>query len=98
MSNKKPNPEIYNVAAERLGLANDVCVVIEDSIVGLRAAKGAGMKCIITYTPETANEDFYGGGADAKLLDFSSGVSATDVFAEGPAVGDELLPAVRDPK
>ena len=98
VSNKKPHPEIYNVAAERLGLSNDKCVVIEDSIVGLRAAKGAGMKCIITYTPETADGDFYGIGADAKLLDFSSGVVASDVFAEGPSVGEELLPAVRDPK
>ena len=36
------------------------CVVIEDSIVGLKAAKGAGMRCIITYTESTENEDFYG--------------------------------------
>jgi beta-phosphoglucomutase-like phosphatase (HAD superfamily) len=36
------------------------CVVIEDSLVGLRAAKGAGMRCIITYTESTKNEDFYG--------------------------------------
>ncbi len=35
------------------------CVVIEDSLVGLRAAKGAGMLCIITYTESTKNEDFY---------------------------------------
>jgi len=98
VSNKKPDPEIYNVAAERLGLSNTQCVVVEDSMVGLRAAKAAGMKCIITYTAETAGEDFYGTGADAKLLDFSSGVMASDIFAAGPAVSDELLPAVRDPK
>jgi beta-phosphoglucomutase-like phosphatase (HAD superfamily) len=30
--------------------------VIEDSIVGLKAAKGAGMMCIITYTPNTKGE------------------------------------------
>ena len=32
-----------------------------------RAAKAAGMKCIITYTDSTASEDFYGKGADAKV-------------------------------
>ena len=48
--------------------------MVEDSIVGLRAAKSAGMRCVITYTEQTEGEDFYGFGADAKLLDFSSGV------------------------
>lgn len=60
--------------AVRLGLPNQACLVIEDSIVGLRAAKSADMRCVITYTEQTADEDFYGFGADAKMLDFSSGV------------------------
>mmetsp|Transcript_8153 Transcript_8153/g.13185 ORF Transcript_8153/g.13185 Transcript_8153/m.13185 type:complete len:358 (-) Transcript_8153:34-1107(-) len=98
VSNKKPDPEIYNVAAQRLGLDKTQCVVVEDSMVGLRAAKAAGMKCIITYTVQTADEDFYGTGADAKLLDFSKGVVASDVFADGPSVSDELLPHLRDLK
>lgn len=98
VSNKKPDPEIYNVAAQRLGLDKTQCVVVEDSMVGLRAAKAAGMKCIITYTVQTADEDFYGTGADAKLLDFSSGVVASDIFASGPSVLEELLPTLRDPK
>lgn len=41
VSEKKPNPMIYNVARERLGVPSDRCVVVEDSLVGLRAAKGA---------------------------------------------------------
>lgn len=41
---KKPHPRIYLVAAERLGLPPDRCVVIEDSMVGLKAAKAAGMR------------------------------------------------------
>ena len=98
VSNKKPNPEIYNVAASRLGLPASACVVVEDSIVGLRAAKAAEMACIITYTEETAGEDFYGTGADAKLLDFSPGVTAADVFDAGPTVAAELLPTLRDAK
>lgn len=42
----KPHPDIYMAAAEALGLAPDCCVVIEDAIDGIRAAKGAGMHCI----------------------------------------------------
>jgi hypothetical protein len=37
---KKPDPMIYNLAAKRLGLAPERCLVIEDSMVGLRAANG----------------------------------------------------------
>ena len=63
---KKPDPMIYNLARERLGLEASQCVVIEDSMVGLRAAKSASMKCVITYTDQTSYEDFYSEGADAK--------------------------------
>ena len=41
VSEKKPSPLIYNEAAKRIGIANDRCVVIEDSLIGLKAAKGA---------------------------------------------------------
>jgi hypothetical protein len=41
-------------------------------MIGLQAAKGAGMKCIITYTSSTESEDFYGQGADAKIPDLGS--------------------------
>ncbi len=34
---KKPDPQIYVTAAERLGVQPSECVVIEDSIVGLKA-------------------------------------------------------------
>ena len=60
--------------SERLALPREACVVVEDSVVGLRAAKAAGMRCVITYTVQTASEDFYAIGADAKLLDMSAGV------------------------
>jgi HAD superfamily hydrolase (TIGR01509 family) len=38
---KKPDPQIYNFAADRIGIDHAKCVVIEDSLVGLRAAKAA---------------------------------------------------------
>ena len=42
----KPDPEGYIKAAERLGVKPGDCLVIEDSIVGVKAAKGAGTKCV----------------------------------------------------
>jgi len=39
----KPDPDIFLVAAERLGLAPETCQVLEDSEVGLQAAQNAGM-------------------------------------------------------
>jgi HAD superfamily hydrolase (TIGR01509 family) len=53
---KKPDPTIYRVAAQKLGVAPGECVVVEDSMIGLQAARDAGMRCIITYTPSTRNQ------------------------------------------
>jgi HAD superfamily hydrolase (TIGR01509 family) len=55
---KKPAPDIYLLAAKTLNLAPANCMVIEDSNNGLRAAKSAGMRCIITKSTYTADEDF----------------------------------------
>ena len=95
VTNKKPDPEIYNLAAARLGVDNANCVVVEDSLVGLRAAKAAGMKCVITYTASTEREDFYAEGADAKLFDMSAGVEPKMLFADGKPQAD-LLAGLKD--
>ena len=58
VSKKKPDPEIYKLASQRLGLEPSECVVAEDSRNGLLAAKAAGMYCIITTNGYTENEDF----------------------------------------
>jgi len=42
----KPHPEIFLMAAEKLGVQPSECVVIEDGAAGMEAAKAAGMKCI----------------------------------------------------
>ena len=55
---KKPDPAIYRLAAQTLLLDPMACVVIEDSNIGLRAAKAAGMACIVTRSSYTADEDF----------------------------------------
>lgn len=96
---KKPNPEIYNLAAQQLGVPKSACIVVEDSLVGLRAAKAASMRCVITYTTSTEREDFYGEGADAKMLDFSKRPKLDALFdLPSGSVRNEILVELRDPK
>jgi HAD superfamily hydrolase (TIGR01509 family) len=58
VSKKKPDPEIYNLASQRLKLEPDQCIVVEDNRNGLLAAKAAGMHCIVTTNGYSKNEDF----------------------------------------
>ncbi|PKA51454.1 riboflavin kinase [Apostasia shenzhenica] len=55
---KKPDPAIYLLAAKNLGVEPSSCIVVEDSAIGLAAAKAAEMKCIITKSGYTAEDDF----------------------------------------
>ena len=43
---KKPAPDLFLAAARALGVAPSACVVIEDALNGVRAAKAAGMRCV----------------------------------------------------
>lgn len=60
---KKPDPMIYNVARERLGVDVANCVVVEDTEIGLKAGLGAHMKVVITYTSYTESQPFQGAAA-----------------------------------
>ncbi len=42
----KPAPDLFLLAAERLGIAPAACLVFEDSPNGMRAARAAGMRCV----------------------------------------------------
>ncbi|GLU13101.1 hypothetical protein SLE2022_297480 [Rubroshorea leprosula] len=55
---KKPDPLIYQTASKQLGVSEKDCLVVEDSVIGLQAATRAGMSCVISYTPSTAEQDF----------------------------------------
>jgi beta-phosphoglucomutase-like phosphatase (HAD superfamily) len=43
---KKPAPDIFLSAAAKLGLVPAQCVVVEDAVNGVQAAKAAGMRCV----------------------------------------------------
>jgi beta-phosphoglucomutase-like phosphatase (HAD superfamily) len=83
---KKPDPTIYKVAAERLKVDPGRCLVVEDSTIGLAAALGAGMRCVITTTTSTASQEF--GGAIA-VLESMDGVTF-DELASGSLDGQDF--------
>jgi len=43
----KPSPEVYLLAAQKIGVSPGNCIVFEDSPNGLKAAKSAGMYCVV---------------------------------------------------
>jgi len=51
---ESPQPKARRKAAERLGLAPARCVVVEDAIPGVAAAKAGGFKCIAVATTNDA--------------------------------------------
>jgi HAD superfamily hydrolase (TIGR01509 family) len=54
---KKPAPDIYLLALECLRTATEEAIVIEDSRNGLLAAIAAGLRCAVTLSSYTVNED-----------------------------------------
>ena len=66
---KKPAPDVYLLAVEKLGIASERCIVVEDSRNGLLAARAAGMRCLVTVNELTRDEGF----AEADLVVTSLG-------------------------
>ena len=54
VKHKKPDPELFLTAAERIEIEPANCVVIEDAPNGVQAAKAAGAKCIAVTNSTTA--------------------------------------------
>jgi len=55
---KKPDPGIYLLALDRLGVDPAGTLVVEDSRNGLLAATGAGLRCLVTVNGYTRDEAF----------------------------------------
>ncbi|MBN1809272.1 MAG: HAD-IA family hydrolase [Planctomycetes bacterium] len=55
VSRRKPHPEIFLTAAQRLGVEGVSCLVVEDAVNGVAAAKAAGARCLAittSFTPQ----------------------------------------------
>jgi HAD superfamily hydrolase (TIGR01509 family) len=81
---KKPAPDVYLLALQRLALPAKVCLAFEDSRNGLVAARGAGLRVVVTPSVYTAAEDFTGAAA---ILANLSGLTlpALEAFGAGAA-------------
>jgi HAD superfamily hydrolase (TIGR01509 family) len=65
----KPHPEIYRTAANRFGLEPSEIAVLEDSPVGLAAARAAGARCFVVPSPYTPDADWSTAHAVVPRLD-----------------------------
>jgi beta-phosphoglucomutase len=52
----KPDPAIYRLACQRLGVSPESALAFEDAVSGIRAAKGAGVRCIAVSGHEPPNK------------------------------------------
>lgn len=57
--NKKPAPDIFLLAAEKIGISAADCLVAEDAVTGVAAAKAAGAKCMALTTSFDADQLTY---------------------------------------
>lgn len=56
VARSKPDPQVFLKGAEGMGMSPDQCVVFEDAISGVKAAKAGGMYCIGVGKPEVLGE------------------------------------------
>ncbi|MFN3368614.1 MAG: HAD family hydrolase, partial [Thermus sp.] len=85
---KKPDPGIYLLAQERLGLAPEEGVVVEDSRNGLLSALGAGFPVLITPSLYTLDQDYR--EATALLPHLGEPENPAPVL-QGPRFGERVV-------
>lgn len=84
----KPHPMIFSLAATELGLPPEACVVVEDTAVGIRAARAAGMAALGVAR---LGDEALLGAAGADLI-----VTTLDEVAMGPLSNGHLTPSSAD--
>lgn len=76
VSRKKPAPDIFLLAARRLGVEPARCLVVEDAPNGVRAAKAAGARCL-GVTSSFSAQALRDAGADLLAPDLADGEDHT---------------------
>ena len=85
---KKPAPDIYHYALEKMGLEARDCLAFEDSETGLRASLGAHLKTLITVNDYTLDHDFTGA---AVVLSDLGDPGAPNRRLAGPDLGQPFV-------
>jgi HAD superfamily hydrolase (TIGR01509 family) len=85
---KKPAPDIYHYALEKMGLEARDCLAFEDSENGLRASLGAHLKTLITVNDYTLDHDFTGA---AVVLSDLGDPGAPNRRLAGPDLGQPFV-------
>ncbi|WP_028709172.1 HAD-IA family hydrolase [Propionicicella superfundia] len=84
VTHKKPAPDIYLYALDKVGATTDEAVVLEDSANGVESAVAAGLETLVTVSAFTADEDFT--GAAAVLEDLGEPGSPARVLSDPRAL------------
>jgi HAD superfamily hydrolase (TIGR01509 family) len=93
VTNRKPDPEVFTTALDKLGLdAGGGAIVIEDSGEGLEASRAAGLPCVVVVNGYTAGHDL--AGADLVVDGFGEPGAPAQVVADPRQTGcDGILTA-----
>jgi beta-phosphoglucomutase len=76
----KPDPQVFLLVAEKLGVPPARCLVLEDAVAGVEAAKAGGMKCVaVTFVGHHPAESLRQAGAE-RVVQTLEEVSADDVL------------------
>jgi beta-phosphoglucomutase len=74
----KPDPQVFLVASQRLGVPPERCVVFEDAVAGVQAAKAGGMHCVaVSFVGHHPEDKLRGAGADVVVRTLE-GISLDD--------------------
>ncbi|MFL2615808.1 MAG: HAD family hydrolase, partial [Candidatus Marisimplicoccus sp.] len=67
--NGKPNPEMFNETIDRFNINKDECLIFEDSLEGVLAAKNSGVK-VIGITSSSSNKVLKDAGCVMSISDY----------------------------
>jgi HAD superfamily hydrolase (TIGR01509 family) len=93
VKHKKPDPEIYNTALDIIGASAKQTLVIEDSHIGVSAAKSAGCTVLATYNAYTEDEDLRSAAFIVSCLGEPNGEKAVIQQTTYPIGSDGIIKA-----